>query len=393
MNPVVAALLAASPWIAGPAITMLRVRRSRDLSDLPPEVGANAPLVSIIIPARDERRNIESCLRATLGAAYPAIEVVVVDDRSSDGTGDLARAVAREDSRVRVIDNPDLPEGWFGKPWACMTGASHARGEILCFTDADARHGAGLVARAVGAMRAERIDMLSVAGHQELGSFWERAVQPQVFWMLAMRYGGTESVNRSSRSEDKIANGQCIFMRRDAYDAIGGHAAVKDQVAEDLALARRTFEAGQRTTLFLGHRELTTRMYTSLAEVMAGWRKNMFAGGRESMPWGRFGRIVLPALLLVAPLMTLLPPLALVGGALFGAPPWLVLGSAIAVVAQLVTWAIVYRWMEAPIPYAAIFPLGATIIGVIAVQAIARGARVEWKGRRYLATPPSRNCR
>ena len=393
MNPLAAAVLAATPWIAGPAITIWRVRRSRHLSEIEPDAGADAPLVSIVVPARDERRNIESCLRAVLDAAYPNIEVIVVDDRSSDGTGDLARAIGRDDPRVRVIDNPDLPEGWFGKPWACMTGASHARGEILCFTDADARHGAGLVARAVRAMRDERIDMLSVAGRQELGGFWERVVQPHVFWMLAMRYGGTESVNRSSRSEDKIANGQCIFIRRRAYDAIGGHAAVRDQVAEDLALARRTFEAGQRTALFFGRRDLTTRMYTSLAEVMAGWRKNMIAGGRESMPWGRIGQIVLPALLLAAPLMTLLPALALAGGALLGAPPWLIAASAIALVAQLATWAIVYRWMDAPVRYAAIFPLGATIIAIIAVQAIARGARVEWKGRRYVATPPSRSYR
>jgi chlorobactene glucosyltransferase len=392
MNSIVAGLLAAAPWILGPAVTIWRVRRSRDLADVSPDVAADAPLVSIIIPARDERRNIESCLRAALGADHRAIEVIVVDDRSTDGTGDIARDVVREDDRVRVVANPDLPHGWFGKPWACATGASHARGEILCFTDADARHGTGLVARAVRAMRDEGTDMLSVVGHQELGSFWERVVQPQVFWMLAMRFGGTESVNRSRHARDKIANGQCIFVRRDAYDALGGHGAVRDQVAEDLALAQRMFAAGKRTALFLGRRELTTRMYTTLDEVMAGWRKNMFAGGREAMPWGRLGQIVLPALLLLAPLMTLLPLLALAGGALVGAPSWLMLGASIALVAQLATWTIVYRWMDGPLAYALLFPLGATVVAVIALQAIGRGAHVEWKGRRYI-TPPSRSSR
>ena len=390
MNTLAAALLCAAPWVIPPAITVWRVRRSRDLADVEPETRHDAPLVSIIVPARDERRNIESCLRAALGAKYPTVEAVVVDDRSSDGTGDVARTLARDDPRVRVIENPELPDGWFGKPWACATGAQAARGEILCFTDADARHGDRLVARAVRAMRDERIDMLSVAGRQELGTFWERVIQPQIFWILAMRFGGTESVNRSRNARDKIANGQCIFVRRTAYDALGGHGAVRDQVAEDLALAQRMFAAGHRTMLFVGRRELTTRMYTTLAEIMAGWRKNMFAGGREAMPWGRLGQLILPALLLLAPLTTLVPLAVLAVSVIVSAPSWLVLGAAIAFVAQLVTWVIVYRWMAAPVWYAPLFPLGATVVAVIALQAIGRGTRVEWKGRQYVTSPPDR---
>jgi hypothetical protein len=124
--------------------------------------------------------------------------------------------------------------------------------------------------------------------------------------MLATRYGGTETVNRSPRVEDKIANGQCIFVRRAAYDSIGGHGAVHDRVAEDVALAQRLFGAGKRTELILGHDELATRMYTSLGEIMGGWRKNVFAGGREAMPWGRFGQMIFPAVLLLPALLTLL---------------------------------------------------------------------------------------
>lgn len=393
MNAIAPALLLAAPWIVVPAVTMWRVRRSREIGDVAADARRDAPLVSVIVPARDERRNIESCLHAALAARYPALEVIVVDDRSSDGTGEIARALAREDRRVRVIENAELPDGWFGKPWACATGAGAAGGEILCFTDADARHGDGLVARAVHVMLGEGIDMLSVAGRQELGSFWERLVQPQIFWMLAMRYGGTESVNRSAHSKDKIANGQCIFVRRTAYDALGGHGAVRDQVAEDLALAQRMFAAGQRTALFLGRHELTTRMYTSLDEIMAGWRKNMFAGGLEAMPWGRLGRVILPALLLLAPVTTLLPLLLLAASAIVSIPAWATMGAAFALAAQVVTWLIVYRWMDAPAAYAPLFPLGATVVALIALQAIGRGTTVEWKGRRYVTSPASRHTR
>src|SRR5215212_4352343 len=131
---------------------MRRIRRSRDLGELPADAPPNAPLVSVVIPARNERHHIEACVRSALDARYPALEVIVVDDRSEDGTGEAARAMSRADARVRVIDNAPLPDGWFGKPWACSTGAAASRGEIICSTDADARHGTGLVARAVREM-------------------------------------------------------------------------------------------------------------------------------------------------------------------------------------------------------------------------------------------------
>ncbi|HEX5073593.1 MAG TPA: glycosyltransferase [Gemmatimonadaceae bacterium] len=386
MNDLALASLVASPWIFVPLATIWRIRHSRELARDSASVSPGGPLVSVVVPARDERRNIESCVRSILAGGYPNIEVVVVDDRSTDGTADVVRAIARDDERLTLIQNPPLPDGWFGKPWACATGARSARGEIICFTDADARHGRDLVARAVNGMTARRLDMLSVAGRQELGSFWERIVQPHVFWMIASRYGGTETVNRSKRAEDKIANGQCIFVRRSAYVSIGGHEAVRNQVAEDVALAQRLFAAGRRTELILGRDELTTRMYTSLREIMAGWRKNIFAGGREAMPWGRVGQAIFPALLLLSPLLTLLPLVGVVAGALAGGPRWLLLASAIALAAQVITWAAVYRWMGAPMRFAALFPLGSIIVAIIAVQAIARGSRVEWKGRAYLTT-------
>ena len=390
MSDLALAILVALPWIVGPAVTIWRVRKSRDLADEPPAPPVNRPLVSVIVPARNEARNIEGCAHAALRATWPALEVVVVDDRSTDATAEIARAMAHRDARLRVVENPELPHGWFGKPWACLTGAAHAKGEILCFTDADARHGRELVARAVAAMESRALAMLSVTGHQELGSFWERVIQPQVFWMIASRYGGTETVNRSRRASDKIANGQCIFVRRDAYEAIGGHAAVRDQVAEDVALAQRMFAAGVRTELVLGRAELTTRMYTSLREIMAGWRKNVFAGGREAMPWGRFGQMLFPLLLLLVPALTLVPPIVLLLSGFVELPSWAVTGAAIALVAEIATRAMVYRWMAAPVRYALLFPLGAAVFAVIALQAIARGSRVEWKGRAYVTPPRAR---
>ncbi|HEX5635101.1 MAG TPA: glycosyltransferase family 2 protein, partial [Gemmatimonadales bacterium] len=234
-----AALLVALPWIVPPLVGAWRLRGSRDLAEHPAVVPDRATLVSVIVPARDEAANIARCVRSVLGTTWPALEVIVVDDQSRDGTGDIARAIARADQRLRVVETAPLPPGWFGKPWACTTGAGEARGEILLFADADTTHAPTLLARAVRRMDEDRLDMLTVAGHQELGSFWERVVQPQVFSFIGVRYGSTERVNGSRKAADKIANGQCILVRRAAYDAIGGHGAVRGEVAEDLALAQR----------------------------------------------------------------------------------------------------------------------------------------------------------
>jgi chlorobactene glucosyltransferase len=377
------ALLVALPWLLGPIVGVLRFRRSRELGDVPAAAPSPAPLVSVIVPARNERLHIDACLRSVLATTYPAAEVVVVDDQSTDGTGDIARQLAATDARVRVTATEPLPAGWFGKPWACTAGARAARGEILCFIDADTRHAPDLLARAVRTMLDDGTDMLSVVGHQELGSFWERVVQPQVFAALGVRYGSTERVNRSRRVTDKIANGQCILVRRATYDAIGGHGAVRDKVAEDLALAQRLFAAGARTRLVLGRAQLTTRMYTSLREIVRGWRKNIFAGGRDALPGGRLVRWLFPLVLVLPPLMVALPVPALIA-ALFGlGPSWLLAAAAIATGAQLVWWLLVYRWMDAPVIYAALFPLGGLVFLGIALQSIARGSRIRWKDREY----------
>src|SRR5947209_7922027 len=134
-----AAVLWSLPWIVPPLITYLRLRHSRSLDDeteIPPEP---APLVSVIVPARNEARNIARCVTSILSTRYRNLELIVVDDSSTDGTGEIAQQAIGSDRRARVVANPPLPAGWFGKQWACSTGARAACGEILQFTDAEDR--------------------------------------------------------------------------------------------------------------------------------------------------------------------------------------------------------------------------------------------------------------
>src|SRR6478672_1713707 len=214
------AILLSLPWIIPPLVTYLRLRNSRSLDDESDSPPTDAPRVSVIVPARNEARNIERCVTSILSTTYPNLELLVIDDSSSDGTAEIARKAIGNDARARVIHNSPLPDGWFGKQWACATGASVSEGTLLQFTDADTVHASDLVTRSVNAIVRTDADLFSVAGSQELGGFWEKVIQPQIFTVLSMRYGGTESVNESTRVSGKIANGQCIFVKRGSYEAI-----------------------------------------------------------------------------------------------------------------------------------------------------------------------------
>ena len=380
------AFLWSLPWIVPPLVTWFRLRNSRSLddeSDIPPE---NPPLVSVILPARNEAHNIARCVSSILSTTYPNLELIVVDDSSTDGTAQIARDAALDDPRARVVTCPPLPEGWFGKQWACATGAKVARGSVLQFTDADTVHGADLVTRSINAMRGNRAQLFSVAGRQELGGFWEKVIQPQVFTILAMRYGGTESITKATRVHNKIANGQCIFVTHDSYNAIGGHASVRTSVAEDMMLAQRFFAARKRVVIMLGLNQLSTRMYGSLREIVGGWRKNVFAGGLDAVPFGRIGRTLFPLFLLMPPLMELLPPLALVlsvAGPETGST--LILWAAISCAATLTWWVVVYATIRENPLYALAYPLGALVLLYIFLTAVIRGRRVSWKGRTYIS--------
>jgi chlorobactene glucosyltransferase len=374
------------PWVLGPLLMLWRARGSPSLDDEPSENPPEPPLVSVIVPARNEAHNIERCVRSLLNSKWPSLEVIVVDDRSEDATGPLVRALAEADVRVRVIDGAPVPEGWFGKQWACAQGASAARGSTLVFTDADTAHAPTLITRSMHAMHARALDFLTVGGFQELGSFWERVVMPQVFYMIATRYGGAGTVNRARRSRDKIANGQFLCFTRACYDAIGGHASVRGKAAEDLALAQLVHARGMRGELVIGAHELSTRMYTSLAEVVNGWTKNMVTAGADTLPAGVVARLLLPVLLLVVPLMHLAPPVMLIASLFVpvasGARMW----ATVCTVVLLLWWAFIYvlAFRQSPL-YALTLPLGALIVLFIIARATVRGRGVEWKGRRYQA--------
>jgi chlorobactene glucosyltransferase len=268
-----------------------------------------------------------------------------VDDQSTDGTREIATGIQRTDPRILVFTTDELPRGWFGKQWACWTGAAKAKGEILCFTDADTTHGPELLARSLNAMRGREADLFTVMGRQETVTIWEKLVQPQVFAMLNFWYGGAESVARSRRAWRKIANGQYLMIPRATYDETGGHEAVRDVVAEDLMLAQRFHRLGRRVVFMDGRDHLSTRMYTSLRELIAGWGKNVYAGGVHALPRWPLVRTTFPVFLLIPQVFLIAPPVALALGVTGLTSGSVLLWAIVATAASLLAWAVIH--MEA----------------------------------------------
>lgn len=374
-------LLTLLPWLAFLAFLPVLYRRRPRLRDYPSPAGG--PRVSVIVPARNEAANIGACVRSLLRSSYANAEIVVVDDRSEDGTGEIVKALAERGlEEIVVVEGEPLPEGWFGKPWACWQGYRRARGELLLFTDADTRHEPALLGHAVAAMAAERADLVTVLPRQVLASFWERVVMPQFLVALMLRYGNARRVNRARDALDAIANGQFILVRREAYEAIGGHAAVRGEVAEDLRLAQRAVEAGRRVRLVHAEELMTTRMYASLREIVAGWTKNVAIGARQTVaPWLRPALPYLIAAYFL--LMWVVPPAVLAASAIVAVDDVVQGWAAGATALSLLFWFLAYARLRVWRIHSALYPLGAAVAAWIFLKSALRGARVEWKGRVY----------
>jgi len=374
-------LLLATPWLAVLAFVVLRVRLPAEATRRAP---AAAPLVSVIVPARNEAVNIETCVGSLAASTYPDFEIIVVDDQSADDTAEQARAVGLGNARrLEVVRGAELPSGWLGKPWACWQGARAARGEVLLFTDADTIHGPDLLTRAVAELQDTRADVVTILGRQIMGSFWERLVQPQIFLMLLLRFAHVERAVASGRWRDAIANGQFLLFTREAYDALGGHQAVQGEVVEDLMLAQRIVRRGRRLVLRTAERSLATRMYRSLATLVAGWSKNLVAGGLRSLP-PRLRAVAGPISALTIFGLWLAPPLALAAVLVGAGGPGLRVWALASIGLSAVLWAAVTARMRGPFWYGLLYPLGTAVGLYIFVRSWARGRRVEWKGRSYV---------
>jgi chlorobactene glucosyltransferase len=235
------------------------------------------PLCSVLIPARNEERNIEACVKSVLAQTYPNLQVIVVDDQSTDRTPIILQNLAQQDSRLIVVPGRPLPKGWKGKNNAIVHGAQSAEGTWLLHLDADVTLEPDAILAAITSAEHFRADFLTVWPRQIVKSFWEAAVQPVV---VAMNIGLSTIQRLWSRPfpEALSAWGPFILVKKSVYDELGGHTAVHDQIAEDYLLYRRFKDHGRKTVMLDGTYLVNVRMYTSLNEIWEGWSKNLFPG-------------------------------------------------------------------------------------------------------------------
>ncbi|GAB3984783.1 glycosyltransferase [Plantactinospora veratri] len=339
-------------------------------------VGVDEP-VAVLLPVRDEATRVGPCLRALLAQrGVPELEIVVLDDGSTDGTAEVVRAVAAGDRRVRLLDGAPLPPGWLGKPYACQQLADRAgpEAQVLVFVDADVTLRPYAVAAAVHTLRSAEAVLLSAYPRIVAGSAGERLVQPLLQW-LWLTFLPLAAMERSPRPSLAAAGGQFLLLDRAGYRRAGGHAAVRDRVLEDIELARAVKRSGGRIALADGSRLAECRMYGSWPELRDGYTKSL---------WAAFGSPAgATAVVLLLLLLYALPPLLAVGAALAGAPAVALaalLGYLLGVLGRLVSARATggRAW-----PDALAHPLSVAVLGWLTIRSyhLRRRGRLSWRGR------------
>jgi chlorobactene glucosyltransferase len=340
----------------------------------------NDQLISVIVPARNEAANIERCIRSLLAQTYPKLEIIVIDDGSTDATPAILTRLAAESSRLRVVTGRPLPRGWLGKPHAVYQGVQRAEGDWLLFVDADVTLEPSVVSSAYMAAQRDRAAMISLWARQELGTWWERIVQPVI---IGLNHA-VDPFQRSSslRHPNAVcANGQFMLVDRQAYEQIGGHPAVRDELVEDQKLSWHFKRAGHRVLMLDGTWGLSTRMYTSLRGIWEGWSKSNF------LMLGRSYLVVLAGILTTA-IVIVSPAVLFICSLLmyvfYHEASHLLLINLLLIIALLITRWRMRRYFPTPLSDYLWHPIGGLIfIGIILNSAYRHTRRrgVVWKGR------------
>lgn len=357
-----------------------------DVLDLksPRYAGPSWPAVTAIIPAKDEREALPECLESVCRQSYPDLEILVVDDRSTDGTGEVARGFAARDPRVRVVTIEELPAGWTGKTHALHVASGMARGEWLWFLDADTRHHPDSLSIVLEYARRNGAALASLLPEMRCESFWEKVVQP-LCGIVLMRTYPAFRVN-DDRHALAFANGQYILIERSAYEEAGGHEAVRDRFVEDIFLARRVKGLGRPIRTAVATAIGSTRMYTSLAGLVRGWSRILY-DAHDRRPLPLVGKIVEPLVFSqTGDLAVVVGLVLLAAGGRGEFAGWLV---GLGLVHQVLKQGLLYRMYRLNSPatagYAVFYPVAGLVSAWILVRSIwmCVTGRVTWRGTSY----------
>jgi cellulose synthase/poly-beta-1,6-N-acetylglucosamine synthase-like glycosyltransferase len=369
-----------APWLLfGLAMALAHARMNRlkrPRMDLPPD----PPLVSMLIPAKDEGQRITACLESVLAQDYPNFTVVAINDRSTDDTGAIIDRVASTSQRLRAVHITNLPPGWLGKCNALATAARDAEGKWLLFVDSDVKLERDALSTVLALAEARGYDAVSMMTRLECHNFWEKLLMP-LNAATVSTICTVSLTNNDNRKSIAFANGQFFLIRREVYEAVGGHAAVRDNIVEDVALMRLIKSRGFKCRLFSGQSFASTRMHDTLGKMFQGWAR-IYSGVTRRRP----------ARLLIAIFFVLISGASAYAALVFGLTRsnarWLMTGAAHLALATLIL-AVVYAWSGNRKRYALLFPLAAPMLSTIYLNAIRScfTGRIAWRGTSYTYSP------
>jgi chlorobactene glucosyltransferase len=334
------------------------------------------PRVSVLVPARNEVRNIEDCVSSLLAQDYPDFEVIVLDDQSTDETPRLLRRLEQTEPRLQVLTGTPRPEGWLGKHWACHQLDRAATGELILFTDADTRHTPDMLRASVSAMLAERADLVTAFPREEVLTLGERLLVPVIgfgiFTFIPIRL-----VQKLRLPALSVTIGQFMLFRREAYDRVGGYEAVRSEIVDDMCLGRRIITNGLEWRLLDGTHHVTCRMYRGFWEAVGGFSKSLFAV---------FDYRIIPYVLgwSLVGLAFIEPAVALVSRWLRYPLTSIPTGYAtLSVMLSIVLWMVAYRRFKFPAYLVFYYPLSLTLFIAVAARSFFQTATgtATWKDR------------
>lgn len=278
------------------ATALIFIRNRFDLTPLCSEPESEGmPKISVCIPARNEEETIGELLESLSNQTWSNYSVHVLDDQSTDRTHEIAASYQRKyPDKFFVHSGEDKPDDWLGKPWACQQLSKKSDGEILVFLDADTDVQPVILQHTVYSINHYNLDMLTVWPRQKLVSFWEQTVIPVVFYTLLTLLPSIyvyriprwmpSKLRKKMAPKFAAACGQCLAFKRDVYEEIGGHESVKNQVVEDVELAKVIKENGYTLRMFNGIGSIACRMYDNETEIFQGLRKNFLLGFNNNIP-------------------------------------------------------------------------------------------------------------
>jgi chlorobactene glucosyltransferase len=346
---------------------------------LPESLKKSTPLVSILIPARNEAENIKRCLRSLLKQDYPNIEILVLDDNSNDSTLLSVKQLAEKNSRIKLIAGKPLKRGWMGKCYACWQLSKYAKGKYLIFTDADTLHFENSVSSAIGCLTGNNLDALSIIPRQIMVTLHERLVVTWVhFGILSLL--PLFLIAKSKNPLFCTANGQFLLFKREVYRKIGGHKSVKAKILEDIHISKMVKKHGYKFMIFDGSRNIYCRMYRNFHELIRGFSKFMFAAFNFKL-FTMVVVIILISALFLFPFI-LLP----MGIFIFDWPNIIIDLIILQIFIILIMRIILALRLKSRVFDTLLHPLSMIYIILICINSVLQtrfGEGIYWKGRRY----------